>query len=316
MNRLIDTLDAEREFREQLDKRIMPFGVPYLDDAFGGILPNDLILLGADSGAGKTQLCTHIAGQISKTGKRVDYVALEAQDHEITHRIKYQIFANEFYNDPNRPRIKISFRDWMRGRFLQNCAYYEDVANQKMREQYSNLFVKYKRGKFDVADMVQYVDDVSKESSLVILDHAHYFDYDDTKENSSLKLIAKQAREMAIEVGVPIMLVAHLRKPDRNDKSIVPHKYDFHGSSDLYKIATKTILFARGEGNGGIFSTYFRLDKGRFEGDVVNYIAKMFFNLRRLTYEQDYKLGNHTCERNKFEELDRSLYPEWAKTPK
>ena len=59
------------------------FGIKYLDAALHGIKPNDLILIGASSGAGKTELCTHIAKTNAKLGKRVRYIALEAEKNEI-----------------------------------------------------------------------------------------------------------------------------------------------------------------------------------------------------------------------------------------
>jgi replicative DNA helicase len=55
------------------------FGVTYLDAALKGICPNDLILIGATSGAGKTELCAQIARINAKLGKRVNYIALEAE---------------------------------------------------------------------------------------------------------------------------------------------------------------------------------------------------------------------------------------------
>ena len=109
-----DRFQEEEAHRKELWGRILKFGVSYLDDALLGILPNDLVLIGAPSGAGKTQLCVNIANANLAEGKRVHVFALEAEQDEWERRIKYQMLCQAYYSDQNRQRLnsRMTFQGW------------------------------------------------------------------------------------------------------------------------------------------------------------------------------------------------------------
>jgi replicative DNA helicase len=86
-------LDGERSERRRLGARALPYHHAFLDDYLRCIMPNDLILLGAETGAGKTELARHIGAANARNGKRVYYFALEAEDKEIERRTKYAELA-------------------------------------------------------------------------------------------------------------------------------------------------------------------------------------------------------------------------------
>lgn len=307
----------EVEDRLEKDKNILSFGIDYLDDAMAGILKNDLILIGARSGAGKTQACMNIAKANVEKGKRVHFIALEAEPMEIERRIKYQIFAKHFFADPDRPNVDISFQNWMLGRFVFSCQKYEAAAVSELLN-YENLFTFYKQNKFDVTDLIEKVIECAEKTDLIIVDHVHYFDFDDDNENRSIKEIAKTARALTLEQGKPIILVSHLRKRDRYSEDLVPNLEEFHGSSDLYKIATKAITLAPGDKfNSTKYETYFRIVKNRFEGSVIRYIASTMYNTKEGRYEHGYKIGDANATRNGdvnwFESDSR---PRWASRAK
>lgn len=305
-----DEVNQRRNLRDGLLK----FGINYLDDAMVGILKNDLILIGAGSGMGKTQTCCNIAKANIENGKKVHYIALEAEYLEIERRIKYQLFAKSFYKDAGRPRgLTISFQNWMLGDYFDSCTLNEaDSANEFLRS-YDNLFTFYKADKFDVNDLILTVMECAADTDLIILDHVHYMDLEDD-ENRSIKEIAKTARTLALEQGKPIILVSHMRKRDRHSNEFAPGLEEFHGSSDLYKIATKAVTIGPGAiAADGTIETYFRIVKNRFEGSVTRYIGKSFYNSREGKYEKHYEIGDAFQNRdNGFQQLSRDLYPTWG----
>src|SRR5688572_24796361 len=126
-----DTSEKEYQARLNMPKTAMRFGVDFLDDALRGILPDDLILLGAPSGAGKTQLCCNIAYANLFEGKRVHYIALEASIYEIERRLKFPLVLERYYADPQRPRLenKLSFADWISGAHIEALKPYEKSAS-------------------------------------------------------------------------------------------------------------------------------------------------------------------------------------------
>src|SRR5207302_723892 len=83
----------EREERIEEGERLLTFGVEFLDLMLGGIALFDLILIGAKTNRGKTELATIIATMNAARGKRVHYIALEAEDIEIERRTKYKLLA-------------------------------------------------------------------------------------------------------------------------------------------------------------------------------------------------------------------------------
>ena len=306
---------SEVEQRKNLRDGILKFGIKYLDDAMVGILKNDLILIGAGSGAGKTQTCCNIALANVAMGKRVHYIALEAEFLEIERRIKYQLFAKSFFKDSARPKgVEISFQNWMLGDFINSCTFNEAEAAKEFLEKTETLFTFYKTDKFDANDLILTVMECAADTDLIILDHVHYMDYDDDNENKAVKHIAKTARTLALEMGKPIILVSHVRKSDRHSLTFAPGLEEFHGSSDLYKIATKAVTIGPGAISAdGKIETYFRIVKNRFEGSVTRYIGKCFYNAKEGSYDSGYEIGNAYQNRESgFKSLDRHLYPTWG----
>src|SRR5690606_36783680 len=98
-------------------------------------------------------------------------------------------------------------------------------------EAFKNLFTFYKSGDFTVSELQHRVEEIYHESDLIIIDHVHYFDWAEDNDNRALKEIIKAIRDIALQKAVPVILVAHLRKRDRNNKDLVPGMEEFQGSS-------------------------------------------------------------------------------------
>lgn len=304
-----DRLEDERAYRKKLKGRFLRFGISFLDEATRGISPNDLMLLGAPTGVGKTELCVHIALANIEDGKRVHFIALEADFEEIERRLLYALIARQFYDDPNRPRllIKLNMSSWMRGDYEEALSGYEELAKKYLSSALNGLFTFYKADKFNTDDLIHSVMGAASETDLVIVDHIHYFDWE-TDDNRAIKEIAKTARQVSIHSGKPILLVAHLRKRDRHNKELVPGIDEFHGSSDLSKIATKVITIAKGPRDpSGKSVTFMRICKNRLDGSVTGYVARMLFDFKTKTYDRKIKLSEVG---NEFKELVE--YPWWA----
>lgn len=313
---------SEDELRARIgaDKNILSFGLKYLDDAMLGIMPNDLVLLGASSGVGKTAFCCNLAKANIDNGKKVHFFALEAEKYEIERRIKFSIFMNELlkqsYND--RRVWNISYAEWLIGKYWEQTKEIELIVDHEFKKTYQTLFTFYKENVFDVNSLIQNVTQISTETDLIIVDHVHYFDYDSDKESNSIKEIAKAARMLALENGKPIILISHLRKRDKHSNDICPGLEEFHGSSDLYKIATKAITLAPGveiidsTGGGGRFETFVRIVKNRIDGGVTRYMGKTIYNLSKGIYEDTYQIGTSSQSSDKgFVALDEIKLPRW-----
>jgi KaiC/GvpD/RAD55 family RecA-like ATPase len=315
--RASDSSWLELEDRVKGPRKTMRFGVDFLDDALRGIFPDDLILLGAPSGLGKTQLCCNIAYANLEEGRRVHYVALEASQYEIERRLKYPLVMERFLADPNRPSLgkKLTYPDWLMGESSKELEPYEKDAATFFDAAFKNLSIYYKQEKFGVHELIQSVLWAAADTDLILIDHVHYFDLDDDNENRAIREIAKTVRSLALEQQVPILLVAHLRKRDRANDELVAGLDEFHGSSDLYKIATKVITLAPGRmTESGQFETFFRIPKNRIDGGVTRFLGRQLFNPKRGGYENGYQLGwANTVRKDGFTAIQTSYYPDWAR---
>lgn len=313
-----DRIAGEAAERIAMATQILTFGVRFLDDALGGIATRDLVLVGARSGIGKTSLATIAALANCREGRRVHYFALEAEDKEIERRMKFQIIAREYYRRKMNPR-RIRFLDWYLGKLEDELGEFGDMAEAEMRDTtLKNLRTFYRIDSFTSAEFTRQLDAIKDETDLVILDHFQYIDMDadDRDENRAAKRITKQIRDSALRAGKPVIMVAHVRKSDRKYSGAIPELEDFHGSSDIPKMATKAIMLAPNYGGNtgdpSMWSTFLQVGKCRMDNSLTRYVAKLIFNTRTDSYQELYTLGRMIDGGKKFEPIPEDELPDWA----
>ncbi len=315
-----ERLKGERDRRREVAKLAMPFCVPFLDDALGGILPHDLILLGARTGAGKTALASMIAQEAARAKRRVHYFALEAEPDEIERRIKYRLIGETLRSGGTSVfnLRRLNYRDWYLGHLDDLVVPIESEVDRIAAEQYETLHTFYRGKDFTISDFTRLVLAVQDQTDLVILDHLHYVDSEDPNENRAYKDIVKGIRDTSLAVGKAVVLVAHLRKRDRTRAPLVPDIDDFHGSSDITKIATKAILLAPGKRKEGQapheWPTYMTVAKDRMDG-AKPFVAAMCFDARLASYNGEYMLGRAKTVSGveEFEPVPVVELPRWAR---
>lgn len=291
------------------------YGISFLDDALGGISPTEFVLIGAPTGVGKTQLCLNLATTNAMAGRKVFFAALEAYTSELEDRLLYANYCKMFYADKNRLRNEypITIANFLRGALVDVFEPYRENVSLKTQSQLANVMIIYKKHNFTVETLLQAKDEaISKGADFILIDHAHYFDYDLENESQSLTNIVRACRDISQVDGLPVVLVAQLRKKQNNENRILPEIDDFHGTSNLTRIPNTTILFASGtySAREGVSETFVHVPKARF-GDTVKFFdAKMFFDIRSRKYLDHYVIGK--CRGPKFEEYAKLQQPEWA----
>jgi archaellum biogenesis ATPase FlaH len=319
IKKFTDKLDLEYEFRNKNAETEMSFGISYFDDALEGIYANDLVLIGAKSGMGKTELATQIAVKNAELGKRVMYFALEAENGEIERRIRYRYVSKYFYNNvKNFPGVNLRYASWYYGKYKNILKEAEDYSRSSLTH-FDDLLTTFYRNtsKYTVHDFAKHFHALKDKADMFIVDHVHYFDSDEPNENRALKETMQTLRDCALLGGKAIVLVAHLRKSDRKFSSPVPDLEDFHGTSDIGKIATKAISIAQAPGvepDGTAYPTLFKIMKSRVGSDVERILAMGYFDIQMNMYRKSYEIGK--IENGIFaQERDKSKWPSWAKAP-
>src|SRR3990167_10807164 len=90
---------------------ICTFGIKPLDDALIGILPNDLIVLGADSGVGKSEISLNMALHNAMKGKKIALYFIEGGAEEAISRIKWNLIRHKYY-EKGYTAIDMDYRKW------------------------------------------------------------------------------------------------------------------------------------------------------------------------------------------------------------
>lgn len=315
-----DRVQGEASERVERGKAEMPYHHGFLDDCLRGIMPHDLILVGAETGAGKTEFVRLVSALNARHGKRVYYFALEAEPKEIERRTKYSIIVEFMIRDQFTRLSEMNYPDWYRGKLEDFIGEkYNVEAERALARQYKTLHTYYRGSKFDHEDIKRLFLAVQSDAELIVLDHLHYVDIEDDNENRGFKRTVKMIRDVALGIGRPVILVVHLRKRDIRAKSIVPDMEMVHGSSDIAKICTRAIMLAPARSmpsnSPAIANTFFHVPKDRVAG-ATGLVALCQFDRRYKMYDARYTLGRTSPSGDVFEPLGADEMPKWARNAK
>jgi replicative DNA helicase len=308
-------LGFEREDRMARGAKRLKFYVQFLDDYLRGILPHDLVLIGAPSGVGKTDLALNIGASNAYQKRRVHYFALEAEPRELERRTKYSLLSRKLFSIQHPNRGQMNYTDWLLGDLEHFCAEYNREADQQMLEMLSSMQTYYRGAKFTASDLQKSIETVYRSSDLIIVDHLHYIDDDKNEDNEAKALgdTVKTIRDVSLRIGVPIILVAHLRKRDQRGRQLVSTLDDFHGSSNVTKISTQAILIERAPMTPDKWyqsPTFITIPKDRRSGKC-SLIAVSNFDQRIRSYAQHYALGR-AGKGGEWEQIPPGDVPSWA----
>lgn len=311
----VDTIQDENS------KKIIPFGIQFLDDAWGGILPTDVCAISAKSGVGKTQMAMMIALNAMNTGKKVAFFALEAFRNEIAMRMIYTMAVDKYIRKKGHHDPYASWSDWVRGEQKLRLAMkpFVDEARAELKERYAGkLFTHYLKQKFTIEDFETRFPMISKNCDLIILDHLHYISKSPNQTaNDFLSDSMFRIKDLVLAYKKPVLMVVHVRKEDTNDRKPIPDAEDIHGSSDIFKIATKVCIIGKPLDGGydvekHTQDTYIKIPKDRL-GEIPDWmIAKMEFSKKRQAYEPGYDIVKVVKKKDKqWEEIPLSKKPDW-----
>lgn len=296
----------EREYQDRINydpKKAPMYGVTCLDHALRFILPNELVIIGADTGVGKSELALHIAKHNAKRGLNVYLFYLEGGEMEAVRRFKWGDFLAAYYS---KYKAHIEYADWVTNQIPLDIIV--DVELNILPKMYQELYgdrlsIYPMHDKFNVEDVYlslshdlkEGVEDKKKMfgANLIVIDHLHYFNMEDDNGPEAQKLtnILRRCKDIADFHHIPVIVVSHLRKKTK-DRGF-PDNEDFHGSSNIPKISSTSIIISpsyRKESNATlIYPTYFRITKSRV-GIKSDYVIMNDYDLRQRIYLEQYDI--------------------------
>lgn len=292
------------------------YPIKYLEDALLGVGKSELVVIGADTGIGKTTLVNDIAFLNAKAGKNVYLFSLEGDRYEVAQRERYKKFI-EMVQVSGRKDIDLSYRKFIMHQhgFEMDKEFME--LDKLIKQEYENLHV-YKREDVLTMDLfAAHLDLIHADAELVIIDHLQYFDFMSQNEHAEITEIMKRIQTLKNKYRLPIILVSHLRKSAKD--RIFPDNNDFHGSSNIAKQADTCIILShvnfddedfQHQIGKEIYKTGIRITKAR-TGISQRLIGVIDFNMKTRKYSENYQLA--LAMPLGVVPLEEEHYPKWAK---
>ena len=252
----------EADLRSSTDfNKLCSYGIKPLDDAMLAINTNELIVIAAGSGIGKTELSLAISRHNAIKGKRVAHYNLEGGYIEAIQRMKWREMVDRFFDTRKfNEYFEFDYREWVLNKNvdkrlldLEAWAY-----NELMEKLDNNLFFydnpagltcdEFCASLLDFHDLkvsFENLLDRSKKKGfnldLIVIDHLQYFSLEkNDDEIYEITRILKEAKRITENLHIPVILVAHLRKLPREHG--IPDKEDIYGTSNIHKITNTPIL--------------------------------------------------------------------------
>lgn len=207
----------------------------------GGIFKSDLVVIGGDTGKGKSQKLHEIAYNACKQDKKVAYFDFENDKGDFVRReVATQlskredrfISVNEF-----RQRSLESFPNYVADIFAEID---ENIRGKMLVFTGENIPTIEK-----FINMISFLTDNFK-ADLIVIDHLHYFSMHESKESGAIQIatIMRELRKITKENKIPVVIGSHLKQRQGNKK---PTNFDLFGSSNIAKEATQVILLSGDE---------------------------------------------------------------------
>ncbi len=333
-------ISYDKAFKQETDFRLninsdtlCKYGIKPLDDAMIAISPDELIVIAAGSGYGKSECLLSIARHNALRGKKVALYFLEGGSREAIQRLKWQDICQTYFNEHKGANIELDYRKWalnqnqsslllkiessiykdFKDKFKDTLFFYNKPEGLTCEDFENSLFDFHKLElAIDSSFRVQKGFDLD----LVIIDHIHYFRYPDEKEEiRAMSKIILTIRDFIDKYHVPVIVAAHFRKLPRGHG--IPDKEDIYGTSNIHKIANTCIIihpdYENDKSYAGLYPTYIRIAKSRIgirPGDCIY----CDFDIRTRKYQSNYEMRkvfpNGSVTTNKTDEKE---LPKWAK---
>jgi replicative DNA helicase len=183
---MADHIDAARaRFESWGEMYGLLTGFPSIDRLTLGLPGGELIIVAGETSRGKTLLSMNIANNVAKGGGRVLFVTLEMTHAELTSR--YMYLNGGFDTDD-----------------------FITVATNTVFQHNDELDWKDIDGL--IANAKEQLD-----VDLVIVDHLHYFTRELQNVSEDLGRITKEFKKNAIRHNIPIILISHVRKMNKDE---------------------------------------------------------------------------------------------------
>lgn len=246
MQRLVDIRDGK--------VFLVTTGFPRLDRLIGGLELSEVLLIGADTGGGKSALALQLSYNIAKSGNPVAFVAGEMTSKSNVLRLLTQVSHLANLN----AKLHMSQHDF---EFAMQWA-----------EAIRDLPIYFEHRIFDIATLRTHLHSLVRRQGVkvCVIDYIQLFKLDRVEKRQRVDRIAdasQEVKQLASELGIVIIEVAQLNRVGA--KAIGGATiHDFEGSGQLEKDASMIFLLETDEydPHKDYLGARIRVEKGRNTG--------------------------------------------------
>lgn len=310
-------LESEKETRREDNGNLIRITNPLIGSLTNGIFPDELFVIGAAPGTGKTQLLKEIAYEAARNGRKVGAFCLEADIAEWESREKYEILV-ELYRKDGGTEV-FDREDWRSGDvdFLDK---YEDQADELMlKNGASNIYTYYRTGDFTVDEFKRAFLAASNVCDVFLVDHLQMVSYEREDSKRETEELLMLMRKLASTCRKGIVLVSHLRKRQQsaNFQKLVPGFEEFLGTMAIGGLATKCLMLSSGGYNKETknFITYAKLQKSRGANARTATVVKIEYDVtaeRYLPETVEYGFAKAVGNKEVFQAYNKTEVPHYV----
>ena len=231
-----ELLQRSKEFRRSISLEwVCKYGVKWIDDYIGWILPDELVVIGARSWVGKSEIAYNISTMNAERWKKVMLFTLEGNIEEPALRHLQRMISHTEDIKPVEYRFNTRNVDWL-----------EDQAQMMIpRAIKENLMVFKKEDIPNLSLLKQLIMQWQKDVDLIVIDHLNYIELNSDNENKEIGEIMRELKKITDIIKKPVVLISHVRKPSSKEIDSDPTMFDLYGSSNVAKEATTIIMISK-----------------------------------------------------------------------
>jgi replicative DNA helicase len=270
---IVTLTDLVKRSMEELDatnpEDCVSFGYEWLDDKLTGLFPGELLVLGGESGTGKTTFATNIIYKASKKNKAA-ILALEDRLND------YGIKAIYFELGRVRKELNLPNYPWneYRKNNINDKAYKTYRAEAEKRVRNDNVLWVEVKQQMSIELLEVVIDEMVKTGTeLFLIDHLHYFDLLKSSNSKAdyIESVMVRLKTLQNRNGARVIMIAHYKKLDGKK----PTLDSFKDGASIFQNANYVINLWRDRTDGGDrLTTKLMISKSRNPNGEANIDVK------------------------------------------
>ncbi len=202
-------LNAYDKLNKTKEEDICSYGYDFLSDKLIGIFKGDLVIVGSETGGGKTTFVNHIANYNAKQNKKIAIFSLEDDSDNL--------MINSLYFEINKLREKEGYKSYPYKEFrlnkLGDIEGWKSKAYESIRNDNIQYFKRADDSIMTEKELLNKLKQIKNEFDLVIIDHLHYVNFEKSRSRAEeIENFMKNLSSITINEGLSVILVAHYKK--------------------------------------------------------------------------------------------------------